>query len=149
MPRLARSARVVLALTLLCSSFGCDDGAQDEGAQDEGARFTSVENEPGTFDTDFVGEGGTVSESFAWENPGSLADYSMDITAAAQGRAEVVLTDAEGNEVASFTLDDSSSDDSTDGVSQSGVPGTWTIAVTVSDFMGDGSLHVGAAGAGD
>ncbi len=131
----------ILALALVClGAPGCDQGEPADAA-----RFTSTMNEPSTFDTDFVGEGGTVSEVFSWENPQPRAEYSMDITAGMEGRVDVILWDAEENEVASFALDDSSTDDTLDGISESGVPGTWTIEVTVSGFAGDGSLHVGSA----
>ena len=101
-------------------------------------------NEARNLDLDFVGDGGSVSETFTWSNPGEgdmLAEYSMDITTG-EGEVEVVVLDAEGAEVAAFGLVAGEGDDSLDGATDPGVGGDWTVTVTIVDFAGDGSLNL-------
>lgn len=129
-----------VALCLMMFASGCPSVPS--------ASFQSVENEPGTFTTDFIGNGGDVSQAFSWSNSGVRAEYSMDITTGWAGRVDVTITDADQTEVASFFLNSTSPDDSLNSTSMEGTPGTWTINVTIQDFAGDGSLHVGSAGAG-
>ena len=66
----------------------------------------------------------------------------MDITAASGGRVDVVVRDAAGAQVASFGLGPSSPDDTLDGLSSEGTPGNWTLQISLSDFVGDGSLNL-------
>ena len=124
-----------LAVTLLMTiAVGC--------GSDPSVSFSSVNNNPGTFDTDFTGEGGSVIETFPWMNTATRAEYSMDITATSAARVGVVVHDADGVQVASFGLSTSSPDDTLDCVSRAGKPGNWTIEVSLQDFVGDGSLNL-------
>lgn len=109
---------------------------------DSSGNFKSVNNNPGTFDTDFTGRGESVTQTFTWTNTAAVAEYSMDITAASGGRVDVVVRDADGAQVASFGLSTSSPDDTLDGLSSDGTPGNWTIQVSLGDFVGDGSLNL-------
>lgn len=124
-----------LAVALLMTiAVGC--------GSDQAVTFRSVNNNPGTFDTDFTGEGGNVIQTFTWTNTATRAEYSMDITAASGGRVDVVVNDADGAQVASFGLSESSPDDTLDGISNLGIPGDWKIEVSLRDFVGDGSLNL-------
>lgn len=68
----------------------------------------------------------------------------MDITAAQGGSVTVEIKDSNGVIRGTFSLSTISPDDTLDGLTESGAAGTWSIMVTVTDFFGDGSLHVGS-----
>ena len=113
------------------------------------ASFMSVMNNPGTFTTDFVGSGGDTIQVFSWTNSAVQADYAMDITATTSGRVDITIRDADQTLMASFFLDATSPDDTINGLTFVGTPGTWTIELDVQNFVGDGSLNVNSAGTGD
>jgi hypothetical protein len=118
----------------------CDGGAAD---------ILLTTNEPGTFDADWTGDGGSTSESFTWRNNQRAAEYSMDITAASGGSAEVTVEDADGEVVRSFGLEAGVGDDSLDGHTQVGTSGDWTITIEIDDFTGDGTVSIGGANPDD
>jgi maltose-binding protein MalE len=109
-------------------------------------------NENGSFGVDFVGQGGSIEESFVWSNPSgaaSVAEYSMDITAASGGSVTVTVLDAEDEEVGAFQLTAGQGDDSLDGLTARGAGGDWVIVVELTDFEGDGTLTLDGGNADD
>lgn len=86
--------------------------------------------------------GGTKTESRSWYNSRSTAEVNMDITSVRKGELTVELKDASGNVVFSHTLTEDAGDDTFSGLTQAGVPGTWTVTVSVRKLKGDGSFSV-------
>lgn len=115
----------------------------------EDATITPTTNEPGTFDADWTGAGGSSAESFTWTNNQGAAEYSMDITATGGGSADVTIEDADGEVVREFGLTAGVGDDSLDGITSVGATGEWTITIELTDFSGDGSVSIGAASPDD
>lgn len=91
-------------------------------------------------DGDVTGCGGSVTETHNWTNNQSKAELNMDITSTPGGSFQIVVTDADGIEVLNETLTVGVGDDSKTKCSASGTPGTWTVAITLTDFNGDGSF---------
>lgn len=92
---------------------------------------------------DVTGDGGSTSESYVWNNPLAVANWSMDITATNGGSFQLIIEDADGAIVSDRTLTAGVGEDSADGVTAAGVAGDWTIRVVLSDFNGNGSFWLG------
>lgn len=91
---------------------------------------------------DVTGDGGSASRSYDWENNLQTVDYNMDITAAQGGSFQLLIQDANGETVLNQVLEVGQGDDSRSGVSNAGVPGTWKVTVTATNFVGDGSFSI-------
>ena len=106
--------------------------------------FASVSiNEVGSdLGGDVTGDGGSTTESYVWNNNLARAEYNMDITAASGGSFNLMIEDSQGTTVLNQTLVAGQGEDSKSGVTQSGASGDWTIIVTLTDFIGDGSFSI-------
>lgn len=91
---------------------------------------------------DFVGNGGSDSQTYTWTNNRTTAEYNADITASSSGVFQVIVKDSEGTIVLDKSLSSTSIDDSISGVTSVGVSGVWTVTINVSDFNGDGSFSI-------
>ncbi|WP_242121260.1 hypothetical protein [Aestuariivivens sediminicola] len=98
----------------------------------------------GDVDGDFTGTGGSTTRTFEWQNALSTADYNADITATTEGAFRMVVRDADGTIVLDASLSGAVEPDTIDGVTSSGTPGLWTVAITLSSFKGDGSFSLSA-----
>lgn len=100
-------------------------------------------NEVGSdFGGDVIGNGGSLKQSFTWSNSLTKVDWNMDITSVPKGSFNLRIEDSEGKIVLDETLMSGQGDDSKSGVSVAGLPGTWTITITLNDFNGDGSFSI-------
>ena len=96
----------------------------------------------GDVDGDFIGNGGSGTRTFLWQNSLSRADYNADITATAEGMFNMVVRDADANVVLDRTLNGATEPDSIDGVTSSGTSGIWSVTITLTNFKGDGSFSL-------
>lgn len=78
----------------------------------------------------------TTTETYSWKNPASKAviDHSTSLTG---GSASVVIRDAAGVAVYSSDLKASGTEES-----QAGQTGTWTVALSFTDFDGSANIRV-------
>ena len=134
----------MLAMTS-CKKEGCMDpmanNYMEEAKKDDGScTYPTVSVNAGGDDADVTGNGGSTTATHEWTNNQSRAELNMDLTAAAGGSFQIVVQDADGVEVLNETLTVGVGDDSKTKCSDSGAPGTWTVAVTLTDFDGDGSF---------
>ncbi len=104
--------------------------------------FDNGDDYNGDVNGDFTGNGGTVTRSFTWQNNLTTADYNADITASTEGSFQVVVTDADGAIVLDRSLSGNSEPDSFSGVTSAGTSGTWTVTITLTSFIGDGSFSL-------
>ena len=139
---------VVSATSLTsCKEKGCTDASADnfnlEAKKDDGTcTYPTINFNQATNDGDVVGGGGDASTTIDWTNGLSTAELNMDITAASGGSFQVIIKDADGNEVANETLTVGVGDDSRNICSASGTAGTWTVTIVLTDFNGDGSYSL-------
>lgn len=91
-------------------------------------------------DGDITGSGGSVSSTHTWNNSQKKAELNMDITASYGSSCQIIVEDADGNEVLNETLKVGIGDDSKTVCSDSGTSGTWTVTIKLTDFNGDGSF---------
>jgi hypothetical protein len=130
-----------------CAVEGCMDPAADnynaDAEKDDGSCiFPVITFTPAGNDGDVTGGGGSATSTFDWTNSLTRAELNMDITASSGGSFQVVVKDADGNEVINETLTVGVGDDSKNVCSSSGTAGTWTVTVTVTEFSGDGSYSL-------
>lgn len=113
---------------------------------DDGPTTTITVNEGpnGDIGGDFTGNGGNGSRKINWTNNLATADYNADITATASGTFQIVVADANGTIVLDRSLNGGTEPDSIDGVTDAGVPGNWTVTITLTSFNGDGSYSLSA-----
>lgn len=104
--------------------------------------FEDVSDFNGDIDASFVGNGGSVTRSFIWNNNLSTADYNADITATSAGSFQIIVEDSQGVVVLDRTILGGSEPDSIDGVTSSGSSGIWTVTIILIDFNGDGSFSL-------
>jgi hypothetical protein len=106
--------------------------------------FASVSiNETGSdLGGDVTGDGGSVTESYLWNNPLPTADWNMDITSTVGGSFNLMIKDSDGVTVLNQTITAGQGDDSKSGVTSSGASGEWTITVTLTNFNGDGPFSI-------
>ena len=128
---------IFTAMALFIGTFSsCSD--DDEPT----ANITVNEGTSGDIGGDFTGNGGNASRTINWTNNLATADYNADITSAATGTFNIVVTDSEGTVVLDRTLNGGTEPDTIDGVTQIGEPGNWTVTITVTSFNGDGSYSL-------
>lgn len=108
------------------------------------ANITVNEGPSGDIGGDFTGDGGNVSRVIEWINNTTTADYNADITSTATGVFQIVVADAEGTVVLDRSLRGDTEPDTIDGVTSSGVPGPWSVTITLTSFSGDGSYSLSA-----
>ncbi|MCA6074486.1 hypothetical protein [Fulvivirga sedimenti] len=125
---------IFMCLSLLAFVSSCND--------DEPTANVSINEVQSDLGGDVTGDGGSIIRSYSWNNPQARAEYNMDITAAKGGSFRLVMEDADGNVVSDYTLTRGVGDDSKYGVSTEGTPGDWTITITLTDFVGDGSFSI-------
>ncbi len=124
---------MVIIISLATISCSDDDGPMAQ---------VNITAQNTDFDGDVTGTGGSLRNSYPWNNPLNTVDYNMDITAASGGSFQLIMVDADGTEVLNQTLIKGQGDDSRSGVSQSGTPGEWTVQIVLNNFNGDGSFSI-------
>ncbi|GAB3659902.1 hypothetical protein GCM10028791_33550 [Echinicola sediminis] len=130
---------IFTAMVLFIGTFSsCSD--DDELTAD----ITVNEGPSGDIGGDFTGNGGNASRTIKWTNNLATADYNADITASKTGTFNIVVVDSEGTVVLDRTLNGGTEPDSIDGVTQAGEPGEWTVTITLTSFIGDGSYSLSA-----
>ncbi len=122
-----------MSLTFLATSCSDDD-------DDLSANVTLTEGIDGDIGGDFIGNGGTTSETFSWQNELSTADYNADITTSTAGLFQMIVKDSDGNTVLDSSLNGNEEPDTFSGVTASGASGLWTVTINVSNFNGNGSF---------
>lgn len=137
----------LMSTTILtsCKKEGCTDPKAnnydaDTKKDDGSCTYPTVSVNPGGDDGDVTGSGGSATSTHTWYNSQSKAELNMDITAGDGGSFQVIVDDADGNEVLNETLEVGVGDDSKTACSTSGTSGTWTVTVKLTDFDGDGSF---------
>lgn len=96
----------------------------------------------GNVDGDVVGNGGSTSKTYTWQNALDKAEYNMDITAVNGGSFQLLIKDANGQLVLDKTLVAGGIEDSKSGSTSTGTPGEWTVTVVLTNFNGDGSFSL-------
>jgi hypothetical protein len=96
----------------------------------------------GDINGDFTGNGGSSQRTFMWQNSLNTADFNADITASAAGIFQMEVKDASGNVVLNKSLSGDIEPDSFSGVTSSGLPGIWSVTITLTSFNGDGSFSL-------
>ncbi|WP_366183669.1 hypothetical protein [Flavobacterium ovatum] len=130
---------VLTAMILFIGTFtSCSD---DDGPT---VKITVNEGPSGDIGGDFTGNGGNGSRIINWKNNLATADYNADITATASGTFQMVVADANGTVVLDRRINGATEPDSIDGVTNAGVPGNWTVTITLTSFNGDGSYSLSA-----
>lgn len=125
-----------------CSS---DDNDQTVSVSVNGTvLFDDGDDFLGDVNGDFTGTGGSVSRTFLWQNNQNTADYNADITATTEGQFNIVVIDADNNEVLNRSLSGATEPDTIDGVTSNGTPGLWSVIITLDSFTGDGSFSLSA-----
>jgi len=126
---------VLVAIVMTSVSFtSCE--------KDEPYASVSINETGSDLGGDVTGDGGSVTESYLWNNPLSTADWNMDITSTVGGSFILMIEDSDGVTVLNQTLTAGQGDDSKSGVTSSGASGEWTITVTLTNFNGDGSFSL-------
>lgn len=126
-----------LSLIFTSSLISC---SSDDGPVANVVVKTSVGSDD--FDADVLGDGGSITKTYSWNNPLSTVDYSMDITAVSGGNFQLTVKDVNGLTVLDKILNGDVEPDSYSGVSAEGEAGEWTIIVTLTNFNGDGSFSI-------
>jgi hypothetical protein len=137
-----KNQRIILfffsALLLAIGTSSCSN--DDEST----ARITVNEGPNGDIGGDFTGDGGSASRTISWRNDLQTADYNADITASTAGTFRMEVKDADGSSVLDRTLEGGREPDTFSGVTSAGTPGDWSVTITVSNFIGDGSYSLSA-----
>lgn len=138
-----------IVITLLFSGLAITGCSNDD---DQNNDITVIVNgevifEPGDdffgdVDGDFTGNGGSGERTFNWVNALPTADYNADITATTDGSFRMVVKDANDNVVLDRSLQGGTEPDSIDGVTSIGLPGVWSVTITLTNFNGDGSFSL-------
>ena len=129
-----KSKLVLIALFFL--AIGLQSCKEDPFAR---VTYTPVST---SVDGDVVGNGGSATNSYVWNNSLTTAELNMDITASSGGSLQIVVNDADGVQVINKTLTVGVGDDSATVCSQAGTAGDWTVTVTATDFNGDASFSL-------
>lgn len=126
---------VLAALVMTTVSFtSCE--------KDEPLASVSINETGSDLGGDVTGDGGSVTESYLWNNTLATADWNMDITSTAGGSFNLTIEDSDGVIVLNQSLTAGQGDDSKSGVTSSGASGEWAITVTLTNFNGDGSFSI-------
>ncbi|MBT8272648.1 MAG: hypothetical protein KJO77_02505 [Bacteroidia bacterium] len=123
------------SLTLL---VGCNNNDDNNAI----AEVSINEGPNGDIGGDFTGNGGTISETFEYQNGLPTADYNADITASSEGIFQMIVRDADGTIVLDRSLNGNMEPDSFSGVTSSGTAGTWSVTINLTNFNGDGSFSL-------
>ncbi|MFC3881172.1 hypothetical protein ACFOSV_13345 [Algoriphagus namhaensis] len=133
-----QSLLLLIFFFLLTLISGCD-------SFDDNNLFANVlinEGPIGDIGGDFIGNGGSTTQTFEYKNRLPTAEYNADITASANGRFQMIVRDAVGTIVLDRALDGDMEPDSFSGVTSLGVAGTWSVTINLNDFKGDGSFSL-------
>ena len=140
--------KLILSLILIVglAVTGCSSDNEEDNAITVTVNGSVIFDEGDDFfgdvDGDFIGNGGSGTRTFLWQNSLSRADYNADITATAEGMFNMVVRDADANVVLDRTLNGATEPDSIDGVTSSGTSGIWSVTITLTNFKGDGSFSL-------
>lgn len=137
-------AKMVMLLPFFVLFMACsnDDESFARVTVNGDVLFEDVSDFNGDIDASFVGNGGSVTRSFIWNNNLSTADYNADITATSAGSFQMIVEDSQGVVVLDRTIQGGTEPDSIDGVTSSGSSGIWTVTIILIDFNGDGSFSL-------
>jgi hypothetical protein len=97
-----------------------------------GGSGATVSNQPGHFSYS-VGGARSGTDTYSWQNPSASA--RVQFSGGGTGSVMIKITDSAGRETYSNTFAGSGGT-STGGPTMSGVPGTWTIVVSVNGAGG-------------
>lgn len=115
-------------------------------SEDDDPTATIKVNPPNTVtssvDGDIVGNGGSASRTFTWENSRPTAEYNFDMTVSNGGSFQMIIKDATGAVVLDHTLVKGQTPDSKSGVTATGATGSWTVEIHVKNFNGSGSYDL-------
>lgn len=140
-------------------ALGCDEGQSvdcidpdaegDRDADDCIAGVYVTDNEPGSFDADWLGERSRFTDTSTWSNPSGGAEISASIEPSSiglyGGTTVVELFDGDGDRVGAWTLESEPSGDEVEiDRKATGAAGEWTVSIELIDFSGTGSVSVGA-----
>lgn len=87
---------------------------------------------------DIRGNGGSSTKTWTFNNSQTTAGWDMTINDAKSGSFRLVLKDAAGTVVLDKTLTAGTLPRSADGTTPTGVAGTWTCTITLTNFNGTG-----------
>jgi hypothetical protein len=134
MKNFKRIAIFLILISIVMSTSSCinDDKLSADISINEGP--------DGDIGGDFIGNGGSTSETFNWQNSLNTADYNADITASTNGSFQMIVKDSEGKTVLDRSLNGNVEPDTFSGVTSAGAAGTWTVTITITNFNGDGSF---------
>lgn len=90
---------------------------------------------------DFEGDGDTGTFSFVWENSSNKATVNFDVTTTPGGTCQIILNDANGDEVFNQTRPEGGND-TFSGISEEGEEGNWLVTINLTDFTGDGTYDI-------
>ncbi|MDX1651404.1 MAG: hypothetical protein R3277_02855 [Brumimicrobium sp.] len=131
-----------------CKKEGCTDpkanNYSEEAKKDDGSctypkinMNTTNSGKSG----DVVGGGGTASQSTTFTQNNSTLGWDM-AQDASTGSFNLTVKDANGSVVINKTLTAGSGAQDAAGTSAAGTPGTWTLTVTLTDFVGKGDYSI-------
>jgi|AntRauMFilla1563_2_1112583.scaffolds.fasta_scaffold00410_5 hypothetical protein len=134
MKNFKRIAIFLILISIVISTSSCinDDKLSADISINEGP--------DGDIGGDFVGNGGSTSETFNWQNSLTTADYNADITASTNGSFQMIVKDSGGKTVLDRSLNGNVEPDTFSGVTSAGAAGTWTVTIIITNFNGDGSF---------
>ncbi len=112
MKKLQLSALILILLTSTILPCNCN--------KDEPFASVSINEVGSDLGGDVTGDGGSIADSYNWNNPLSTVDWNMDITAASGGNFNLSIVDSDGTTVLDQTLTVGQGDDSRSGVSSAG-----------------------------
>lgn len=127
---LTKFSSVFFMLTLFLLFAACD--------KDDDLTATINVNSVNNSSGDVYGNGGTATKTWTFTNPNSRAGWDMTINDATSGSFNLILKDDEGTVMLDKTLSAGSGVKSADGTTEEGVPGEWTVTVTLTNFNGTG-----------
>jgi hypothetical protein len=151
-----RNVKLVLASMLIaligattftsCTVEGCTDPAAnnynpDAEMEDGSCTFPIISFDAARGNGDVTGEGGSAAATFDWTNSLVAADFHMEITAASGGSFQVIVVDGDGNVVIEETITVGIGDQIKN-VCAGGAAGTWSIAVILNNFDGEGRYWI-------
>lgn len=90
---------------------------------------------------DFFGDGESGTFSFVWENTKNKATVDFDVTTDAGGFVQIILNDANGEEVFNKTRPEGSND-SFSGYTEEGKKGKWLVIIKLTNINGDGTYDI-------
>lgn len=122
---------LLIMFTTSCSS---DD--------DPFAKVSINQGPAGDIGGDAIGNGGSTSQTFSWNNNLTTADYNADITGSIGGTFLMTVQDADGTVVLQKSLIGGTEPDSFSGVTSAGTSGSWNVTISLENFNGDGSFSL-------